>query len=1133
MKSSMRTRRHLLAVAMCALAIPTVLPVHAASAAPAAPAAPAANLNWLLPTSGALFGAYSASEEGNTTRAARMTEFQNLVGRKIALDRVYHQWSDDFPDADDYWSRDQGHTLILSWGPANADGTGVTWADISAGTEDAIIDARAADIKAFAAPMIFVFHHEPNGVHQAGTPEEFIAAYRHIHDRFVADGVTNVLYGFVMFDTAFDTGTVDDYYPGDDVVDVVGVDAYNWYQCLGRNEPWDSLQTIIQSFHDFGVAHNKPMVIAEWGSDEDPADPNHKAQWITDAAATLKQWPDIKGIAYFHAGPPAPTCDWWVDSTPQSLAAFQALAADPYFNPPPPLVTVTSGPNSPSDDPTPAFTFSSNVPNTTFTCSADGGVALPCSSGYEYTGLLDGTHTATITGTDPASGETGYTTYTWTVDLTPPVVAITTAPPLVFNQNSALFRFSTGEPDSTYMCSLDGSAPASCPATMSYSGLADGAHTFSVTAYDPAGNASNPASWTWTVDTVAPVPTINSGPGSITSSKTATFTFGANEAIAVYKCSKDAGTYYTCTSPKTYTGVIDGAHSFAVTATDLAGNVSAPVTYNWTVDSTKPSITLTQGPVSPTRDPSAAFSFTVTDQTATTSTCQLDGGTATPCVPGTSGVVTDSFNRTVANGWGTSPFGSAWTTSGTASDYAVNGSGATMNVATTNVARLAYLPQSWGDQDILVRFQINRMPTTQRVLAHVLGRYNPADGSYYTIRGSLVYDGSLKLDASKKPAVGAEATIGTVFSQPGQAAANTWYWLRGDFSNVGSSVLIRGKIWKDGTAEPATWQYSYTDSSAPLTRAGRPGLRTMAWATDVPFTVTYDDFAATTGTTYTNLADGSHSEVISATDAAGNVASSTYTWTVDTVPPVVTITSGPTNPSGSTSATFKFSSNEGGTTFTCTMDGGTPAACTSPITYSSLAAGSHTFAVTGTDGAGNVAAPVTWTWTITTTLPTVTITSGPPALTNSKTATFVFTSSDPNATLWCSKDGGTYYACTSPKTYTLLADGAHTESIYAKNTAGQGPAATWNWTVDTTAPKVTVTGTPPNPSTSGTATFTFTASEPNVTFTCQLDSNAAATCTSPITYTNIVIGWHTWKVYATDQAGNVGTTVTYKWQRVS
>lgn len=73
----------------------------------------------------------------------------------------------------------------------------------------------------------------------------------------------------------------------------------------------------------------------------------------------------------------------------------------------------------------------------------------------------------------------------------------------------------------------------------------------------------------------------------------------------------------------------------------------------------------------------------------------------------------------------------------------------------------------------------------------------------------------------------------------------------------------------------------------------------------------------------------------------------------DTTPPETTIDSGPAGTTGSTSASFAFSSSEAGSTFACSIDGGASVPCTSPVTFSGLAAGAHTFSVRATDAAGN------------------------------------------------------------------------------------------------------------------------------------------------------------------------------------
>src|SRR2546428_434450 len=82
-------------------------------------------------------------------------------------------------------------------------------------------------------------------------------------------------------------------------------------------------------------------------------------------------------------------------------------------------------------------------------------------------------------------------------------------------------------------------------------------------------------------------------------------------------------------------------------------------------------------------------------------------------------------------------------------------------------------------------------------------------------------------------------------------------------------------------------------------------------------------------------------------------------------PPVVTLTASPPDPTTLTTASFSFTSDNAGSTFLCSLDSDPAASCTSPQSYSGLAVGSHAFTVTAADQAGNVSAPASCTWTIT------------------------------------------------------------------------------------------------------------------------------------------------------------------------
>jgi plastocyanin len=293
----------------------------------------------ILPDNGILYGAYVPPDDHNgPDRRTALTNFEALIGRPVALERVYVLWNEAWPTADDLWSRDQGHTLYMSWNASPDDGSGCRkWADIAAGVYDADVDARADDIKGFGAPMFFSFHHEPTTAppnHQScGTPDDYQAAWRHIHDRFVADGVTNVTYSITYTAQNFQKGKAEDFYPGDDIIDTVGADGYNWFGCPFHNGPWREMSEIFTPFYAFGVKHNKPLIIAEYGTGEDPDVTGKKGQWFTNGADQLKQWPLIKGVMYFNVGGGG-SCARYMDSSPSSLNAFADNGADPYFNPP-------------------------------------------------------------------------------------------------------------------------------------------------------------------------------------------------------------------------------------------------------------------------------------------------------------------------------------------------------------------------------------------------------------------------------------------------------------------------------------------------------------------------------------------------------------------------------------------------------------------------------------------------------------------------------------------------------------------------------------------------------------------------------------------------------------------------------
>jgi hypothetical protein len=181
--------------------------------------------------------------------------------------------------------------------------------------------------------------------------------------------------------------------------------------------------------------------------------------------------------------------------------------------------------------------------------------------------------------------------------------------------------------------------------------------------------------------------------------------------------------------------------------------------------------------------------------------------------------------------------------------------------------------------------------------------------------------------------------------------------------------------------------------------------------------------------------------------------------------PAATITSGPTGTIARTSAAFTFQA-DGTTRFRCRLDGIRDPECASPKTYSWLTAGQHRFVVRAVDRAakrrpitatekaastsaakrrfkveppadatpppsGDTTAPPSDT-----TPPETLITSGPSGTIDATDANFGFSSSESGSGFECRLDGKPWAGCSSPATYSALADGDHSFEVRATDAAG-------------------------------------------------------------------------------------------------
>jgi hypothetical protein len=278
----------------------------------------------LAPARGAWFGYYAQTSVYNQSAAqAAYTNLEAATGRTGDIDHWYEPWGDTFPTWRQPWDFSSGRIPMISWGKQRAD-------VVLSGADDAYIAARADGIKALGKPVFLRWFWEMDfseNLAYSQSPAAYVAAWRHIHAIFTARGATNVAWVWCPNASSFKKGSAQRYYPGDDAVDWICADGYNFHPDGAYRE----FEPIFASFYAWASQRPKPLMIGEWG--DQSAGPGQRAAWLDAAhAALVQKFPRILAVVYFHSNSEH---DWTLYDEPDALAAFRRMALDPYFNPPP------------------------------------------------------------------------------------------------------------------------------------------------------------------------------------------------------------------------------------------------------------------------------------------------------------------------------------------------------------------------------------------------------------------------------------------------------------------------------------------------------------------------------------------------------------------------------------------------------------------------------------------------------------------------------------------------------------------------------------------------------------------------------------------------------------------------------
>lgn len=585
---------------------------------------------------------------------------------------------------------------------------------------------------------------------------------------------------------------------------------------------------------------------------------------------------------------------------------------------------------------------------------------------------------------------------------------------------------------------------------------------------------------------------IDSGPSGPYNSANASFSFSSPEVGATFECSLDSAPWTTCTSPQSYSGLSEAAHSFEVRAIVSGNPDPTPASRSFTVDLTNPDTTIDSGPGGPTNDPTPDFTFS-SNEPGSTFKCRVDSDPFQTCTtPFTTANLSDAphtidvYAIDPAGNEDPTPDSRSFTVDTTPPDTMIN-SGPSGPINTS-------APQfTFSSDDNTATFECKID----------FGPFNPCTTPYTT---PTLPDGPHTVQVrAVDPAGNEDPTPDSRSFTIDTTAPDT---------QIDSGP---GPFTGDDTPE---FQFSSPDDNT-ATFECRIDSGTFASCAS-PFVTS-------------SLGEGSHTFYVRAVDPGGNrdASPSSRSFVVDTIAPVTTITGGPSGPTSDDTPTFGFDSDEPGSSFECRIDSDPFAPCSAPFTSASLPDGAHTFEVRAIDQAGNAdPTPPTRSFTVDTAAPATTIDSGPSGTINSDEATFTFSSGDGSAVFECKLDGGDWEECVSPQKFTDLSDGAHTFEVRAVDPAGNADPAppSRSFTVSTAAPETSIDSGPTGTVAADDATLTFSSDDNAATFECRLDGAAFAPCTSPQNLSGLSDGPHTFRVRAIDADSNVDPTpATRSW----
>ncbi len=253
------------------------------------------------------------------------------TGLPVSMVNFFLQWPQDpeelnFPGKTLEAVHSFGAMAVLTWEPMYYDQHGrehmIRARDIVQGRYDHYIDGFASRIRDLEYPVIIRFAHEMNleRYHWGGSREEYGPEspgryrdmFRYVAQRFDKAGAENALFAFCpnaeslpspQGEEGAEWNRAENYYPGDEYVDVLGMDGYNWGKTHtleehGWQSRWQSFEEIFEPVYQElrSISRYKPLFVFETAAPQEGGD---RDLWVRKAFETAREW-GLQGIFWFQ-----------------------------------------------------------------------------------------------------------------------------------------------------------------------------------------------------------------------------------------------------------------------------------------------------------------------------------------------------------------------------------------------------------------------------------------------------------------------------------------------------------------------------------------------------------------------------------------------------------------------------------------------------------------------------------------------------------------------------------------------------------------------------------------------------------------------------------------------------------------